>query len=617
MNDTNKQALPQYPNINDQARVSLDQAKIQRQALAEQIRIIYQQLPQYVVGMNLVAWIVAAVLWNDVPHQILIPWLITSLAVGGFAFTGLYWLHRRTNPLPDDAGRWGIYFAALTGLGAFLYGSSGFLFFVPDRVELQLFLAMCVLGIMSAVMATTASYRPAFHAAFEPTLLPLFIRLLLEGGTIQYGIALAILLYWVTVTYGYGNVHRGMVRSIRLGFENMALAKALMVEKQAADRAKEVAEQANLAKSRFLAAASHDLRQPLHAQGLFVGELRSRLDDPTARIKVIEKLEASIDSMGSLFNALLDISKLDAGVVQPKIKDFYINGLLVELESEYAPQAQAKGLKYRIRSCDACVRADPALLASIMHNFVSNSIRYTAAGGVLVGCRRRGQLLRIEVWDSGIGIPKEYLEKIFQEFYQIGNPERDRSQGLGLGLAVVDRLSKLLGCPIHLSSVEGKGSRFSVEVPLGSDQAVQSQDEDDNGLEEGSLNDICVLVIDDDAEVLTAMQGLLDTWGCYALVASSAEEALARYADWEHRPDLIVADYRLRDKKTGVQAIERIHSELQRKIPAILITGDIAADRLIEVQSSGYPILHKPVHPARLRTLLTYMLRKEAPDPRI
>jgi signal transduction histidine kinase len=365
-------------------------------------------------------------------------------------------------------------------------------------------------------------------------------------------------------------------------------------------------EAANLAKSRFLAAASHDLRQPLHALNLFVTQLR-RETDQAEQARLVERIDASVAAMNELFSSLLDISKLDAGVVTPSVSDFPVDDLLKRIEMTFAAAAREKGLRLRVISNRAFIRSDFILLERILLNLVSNAIRYTVGGGVMVGCRRRGDTLRIEVWDSGIGIPEDQRSSIFREFYQLPAAERDRSGGLGLGLAIVDRLCRLLGHPIELISQLGRGSRFVVVVATAPRRRLIEQPlETVTDQTMGKL----VLVIDDDALVLDSMRGALKSWGCNVVTASSGAAALACLAELERTPDLIISDYRLADGDNGIRAIERLRKALSAPVPAFLISGDTAPERLREARASGYYLLHKPVLPITLRATISQLLKQ-------
>jgi CheY-like chemotaxis protein len=367
---------------------------------------------------------------------------------------------------------------------------------------------------------------------------------------------------------------------------------------------------ADQAKSRFLAAASHDLRQPLHALGLFVAQLRARTN-ADERSRVIGNIDAAIAAMNELFNSLLDISKLDAGVLKPCITEFPVAHLLKRIEMTFAGAAQEKGLSLRVVSTNAWVRSDFVLLEQILFNLVSNAVRYTSHGGLLVGCRKRGEKLRIEVWDTGAGIPKNQHGKIFVEFYRLGEPERDRRAGLGLGLAIVDRICRLLDHPIELTSTLGKGSRFAAVVPLVEARAtapiLSPQVRVPLNVSKGKL----IVVIDDDSLVLDGMRGLLRSWGCHVVTGKTDGAALTDLSEHDHPPDLIISDYCLPDGKTGVDAIERLRVAFCSQIPAFLISGDINPEPLHKARASGYNLLYKPVDPMTLRAMISHVLKRE------
>ena len=361
---------------------------------------------------------------------------------------------------------------------------------------------------------------------------------------------------------------------------------------------------ANLSKSRFIAAASHDLRQPLHALNLFVTQLRSEADQ-VERARVVERMDAAVAAMNELFNALLDISKLDAGVLAPSISNFPVDHLLKRIEMTFMSAAREKALRLRVVSSSAWIRSDFILLERILLNLVSNAVRYTAQGGVVVGCRHRSGLLRIEVWDTGIGIPDDQQRSIFGEFYRLA-AERDRRGGLGLGLAIVERLCRLLDHPIELASRFGRGSRFAIAIPLASPhRPTQQPAAVVADLTAGKF----VMVVDDDDLVLVGMRGVLKGWGCSVLTAGSSAAALAAASECERAPDLIISDYRLGDGTTGFDVIERLRAAFNAKVPAFLISGDTAPERLREASASGYELLHKPVLPMALRSVVSQLLK--------
>jgi signal transduction histidine kinase len=379
-------------------------------------------------------------------------------------------------------------------------------------------------------------------------------------------------------------------------------------------------ELANLAKSRFLAAASHDLRQPLHALNLFLDQRRCETDQ-VERSRLDVQIDAAVAAMNELFNSLLDISKLDAGVLAPSTTEFPVDYLLKRIETTFGAAARENGLRLRVVSSREWVRSDFILLERILLNLVSNAVRYTERGGVVVGCRHRNGRLRIDVCDSGIGIPEDQRQNIFGEFYQLDGGGNNRRGGLGLGLAIVDRLCGVLDHPIELASSVGRGSRFSVlvpSVPAGTAEAPVDEPRALVDSERGKL----VMVIDDDELVRDGTRGLLKSWGCLVATAESENAAMAKLAEHGRWPDLIISDYHLAHGKVGFELIDRLRRACGAQIPAFLISGDTAPERLREASASGYYLLHKPVLPITLRSLVSQLLKNQqgevaAPEPAI
>ena len=360
------------------------------------------------------------------------------------------------------------------------------------------------------------------------------------------------------------------------------------------EREKGLALQANAAKTRFLAAASHDLRQPLHTIGLLVDVMRDRSQDAEQR-KLSERIRSGVVAMEDLFKGLLDISKLDAGMITPTRTNVSIAGILASVESSFGAQAEEKGLELRIRTTRSWIDSDPVILERIVDNLVSNAIRYTNFGKILIGCRRRGRFMELQVLDTGVGIEKKDEERIFEEFFQLQNPERDRTKGLGLGLSIVKRSAELLGHSIHVHSEPGRGSCFSIILPVTAFPLEGSAAAHNVPGELRFERDYFIVVIDDEQSIREAMRTTLEFWGCHVVCAGSAEEALAELGKHLRTPDLVISDYRLRDHKNGLQAIDDIRGSVDELLPAIIITGDISANDLGMIASRGIPIAHKPL----------------------
>jgi PAS domain S-box-containing protein len=359
------------------------------------------------------------------------------------------------------------------------------------------------------------------------------------------------------------------------------------------------AERANRAKAQFLAAASHDLRQPLQAANLFLAALKSQGLDARQR-DTLDHLEQAMRATNDLLESLLDISRLDAGVLQPQLRAVRLQPIVDQLVSEFAEEAAQKRLALRVRPTPLAVRSDPKLLERLLRNLIANALRYTEKGGVLIGARRRRDHALLGVWDTGIGIPALQLDRIFEEFFQLGNPERDRKRGLGLGLAIVERISRLLDHPVAVRSAEGRGSLFEIALPLADVIAFEAT-ADSVAAGPCALEGVQVLAIDDEPMQRQAMAALFQAWGCKADIVRSAVEALQVLAASSARPDVIIADYRLRDGRNGADAIRILRQFVGRNVPGILITGDTEPRRLAEAKASGFRLLHKPVDPDRLR----------------
>ena len=355
--------------------------------------------------------------------------------------------------------------------------------------------------------------------------------------------------------------------------------------------AKWMAEQANLGKSRFLAAASHDLRQPLQTLSLLQGILAKRIKDEIGS-KLVVKLEETLGAMSGMLNTLLDINQLEAGIVQPEVAEFRIDGLLDRLKTEFTYHTTGKGIDWRVVGSGQTIRSDPRLLEQTLRNLLANAVKYTERGKILLGCRRRGGKLRVEVWDTGIGIPAGQLKSIFEEFHQIGNAARERSRGLGLGLSIVQRISDLLGHKVEVRSWPGGGSVFAIEVPIGA--GVQALPSAIGKTEQVARPAGTVLIIEDDPAVREMLEILLDGEGYRTTAVIGADAALALAARRAVQPDVIIADYNLPGDLTGAEVIARLREVLHRQIPAIILTGDISSDTLRKIAHAGCVYLSKP-----------------------
>jgi len=474
----------------------------------------------------------------------------------------------------------------------------------PNHAEaLHTLVLLVAFAVASGAVSALGSYLPAFYVIFFPITMPFLVSNAIIGGTLGTLTAALTVVYITTMAGLAKQTNQNFLDSLRLRFEKDRLAEKLRIEK-------ERAEEASLAKSRFLASASHDLRQPIHALGMFLGALTQHDMNREMR-RLVGHMEGSINAMDSLFGSLLDISRLDAGVVQSYPQIVRLDPMLERICRDYAGEAAQKDIALTYCRSSAAILTDPILFERVLRNIISNAIRYTDEGRVLVGVRRKGNQLKVQVLDSGRGIPDDQQERIFEEFYQLDNKERDRTKGLGLGLAIVKRLTVILNCPFELRSTFRKGTMFSLSVPLA---RAAPNAETMLDFSHGIIRRGMILIIDDEATIREAMRSLLTGWGHDVILAGSCEEMLTQLEDCPVLPDLIICDYRLRAGENGIEVIRRLQSEYNEDIPAVLITGDTAPDRLSEAKASGFLLLHKPVANAKLRATISRLMTARDDD---
>ncbi|WP_165493215.1 ATP-binding response regulator [Hylemonella gracilis] len=595
--------VPLSPAIKD--------SRLDGEVLAQAVREHYRNQPIALFASAAAAAFTALVVAPGAPPLLWVAWLLLMyLQVGARLL--LLLAFRRGQPDTEALPRWGRW-SSLGQLMSGLAWGLGALVLNPGGVmEVQLFLTVLIAMLATTAGGAFASLRPAFLAYYLPCMLPLPFALFAIGGNMGYTAGVTLLIYTYFFTVFSLRVNRDLLESIRL-----RLAQTLLAEQLAQRTA--VAEAAVADKSRFLAAASHDLRQPLHALALFVDALKSSTDTP-AREVLVHNIEQSLAAMDTLFHALLDISKLDAGVVRPVWAPFPVQTLLDDVLLNFSGPAQAQGLRLVVRPSAAWVRGDRLLCGQMLGNLVSNALRYTRQGGVLVACRRerRGGGWRIVVRDTGIGIAADQLDEVFKEFVQIGNPERDRRKGLGLGLAIVRRIADLMDLSVHVRSRPGRGSTFGFSLPRAEPEGLAAPvvpqtpaTDPPPTLAEERLTGLLVAVLDDEIQVRDGMQALLRSWGAQVVAAPTCAALIAELNAQSRPPELLVCDYRLQGGASGIEAVQALRDEFNRAIPALLITGDTAPDRLAEAAASGLPLLHKPVQPRAMRRLLAALARQD------
>ncbi|MFC3551394.1 ATP-binding protein [Lysobacter cavernae] len=557
------------------------------------VGLLYRQSYAVLFANLVIPAPVAYVLWGAVPDALLLGWVALIFALT-LVRIGLSRRYFTAGTATLDTPAWTRSFTVLSWLSSALWGALGWFGFLPDAPHLLAFVCIVFTGMSCGAVPSLSAYPPAYAGSLVAMLAPFMLRCLLAGEAI-YHVYLAFALCLIGANLYYSRItYRTLRESVRLRFENLALIGDLEQERdkaQAADRAK----------SRFLAAASHDLRQPIHALSLFVAALgamaqRGDLRADEAR-GIADRLRAVVGNVSGLLNGLLDISRLDAGVVAVSREPVSLARLFDDLRHQYAAQAQERGLDWQVVGSRVWVDSDPVLLKRILDNLLSNAFRYTRHGRVLLGVRRRAGQVEIQVIDTGLGIAAEQQAVVFDEFVQLhtSGHDRDREQGLGLGLAIVRRTADLLGHEVKLHSRAGRGTRFSLRVPL----AVPTVPAKPMPAASATRTALGIVVVDDERDVLDAVGRLLQVWGHRVYAGRSAQEArdvhAAALRTGQAPVHLIIADHHLGDGHNGVEAIGILQRHLGAAVPAIILTGDTSPQGLKDIAISGHRLLHKPV----------------------
>jgi len=459
--------------------------------------------------------------------------------------------------------------------------------FMATGLEFEFFLVAFFL--IASVMSFSASGFSLMTLVYA---IPIFSSLMITGflhfpeyaHLSSVGVVGIFMFYMISQGF-----EKALIESILIRFENQKLLQEIDVKR-------EEAEIANKSKSVFLASASHDLRQPLHAISLYIGSLSTILE--TEQQKFLgNRIESSVEALTSLFDGILNISKLDSGAIKPAIEDIDLRQLVTRVKANFESSAADKGLSLIVRTKHVSVRSDPILLERILNNLVSNAVRYTPHGTVTLSCFVRDYDVVLEIQDSGIGIAGEKLDMVFSEFYQVDNFARDKVKGLGLGLSIVKRLCLLLEHELLLDSEEGIGTKFSLTIPKGELNKISAPLIKTNSV--FSLQGTKLIVVDDDPSIRESYAILLRRWGCDVGIAGTHDD-VAKIIKSGFKPDLIISDYRLENSVTGVEVISAINQILAKPIAAILITGDTDPKLLLDANNSGHMLLHKPVVPGKL-----------------
>ena len=605
--------------------------------LPDVVQSTYDYLPTAVAGYAAGVGVVTMLFWGIAPAALTLPWLAV-FAVMAVARLLLWQAFRRaTLRTRDDWSRWLRRSNIGTLLAGVFWGFTGWAFYV-EGIGLQqtgliiIVYTFCVVGI------PVLSIQPRIYLAFGAlSFLPLVVRIASVGDSYSYQLAGELVLIISFTTILARTYRQTLQRAIDLKVQADELLVQLRIEKEAAEAARQEAEVANRAKTQFFTAASHDLRQPLHAMGLFAEALRQRVREPAGppqgrtpegearRVnndaevaQLVNSINESVDALEGLFSELLDITRIDNGGVEVHEQHFAVGDILRKLRLNFEPGAFEKGLSLRLRSGERVVFADPLLVERILRNLVSNAIRYTNDGSVLVSCRQRGDRVVLQVWDTGIGIREAERARIFEEFYQVPNTgvvSPEQRKGLGLGLAIVKRLADLMHAPLSVRSQVGRGTVFTLELPVGKAPRAPVQAVPGKGPLGITLEGRLVVIVEDEPAVRGGLEVLIKGWG--ASIASF--DSVAASAAWAQasdpaivKPDLLIVDYRLEDGLTGVDAIKALRARFGAAVPAILVTGSTMTGHEMDAQTHNFHLLIKPVVPNKLRAMIAFKLGVKA-----
>lgn len=570
------------------------------ETLAEAIRFVYLNKKLLSIKMTLIIVLIVLVLWNKVDNSNLMSWFVLMLMIRGLSYwQASYFLAQKLSA--QETLRWGHYYTFsefMLGLG---YGIAALLFISSDQsIAVQMFILMCIMSLTFGSLSITSHWLASCYALTFPSLGLTTYDLWLQPDS-EYKLVAIVPFVTIIMIFSIARIaQQSVLSSIQLRFENIELLQQLKISQKEA-------EDANIRKTRFLASASHDLRQPVHALELFSATLDDEKITPRGR-ETLVYMKDCITSLNELLSSLLDISCLDADIVKPTFEHIDVYRLLNRIANNLKGQAENKGIKLKIYGQSAWVNSDSILLENTIRNLLTNAIKYTHQGGVLIACRSIRNKVKIEIWDTGIGIPKSELDNIFEEFYQINNAERDRARGLGLGLSIVMREMGLLGHALSLKSREGKGTVVRITL----DRVHPKQASIEQVVLENPRDRLAnkkVLIIDDEQSILTATKSLISKWDCVVEIATNCDEASAICKHFT--PDVIISDFRLKEHRTGIEVIKQLRLQLHQNIPAILITGDTAPDRLQQAKASELMLLHKPVKPAKLKVAMNMVLSKK------
>jgi len=592
-------------------------AEADSSTLPEEVRSVYDYMPATLLGYLAGIGVICMLFWAQEPATVT-AWLAVFAAL--WLARAWVWQRFRRADVRTLAGwgRWRLWWNVGTLASGALWGSAAWLFYGRGDSIQQIGLIVTIYTFCAAAVTVLATQPHVFLAYSALCFVPMAIRIASDGTVQSYQLAGILFLIFGLTSVLARNYRQALRRAIELKVHADELLAQLRIEKQAADEARQQAEVANRAKTQFFTAASHDLRQPLHAMGLFAEALRNKSHDEEVA-QLVNSINGSVDALEGLFSELLDITRIDSGGIEVHPQSFEVDGILRKLRLHFEPTAFEKGLALRLRGGKHIALADPLLVERILRNLVSNAIRYTEDGSVLVSCRRRGDRLRLQVWDTGVGIPEHEQARIFEEFYQVpGTAELAPQQrkGLGLGLAIVKRLAGLMNAPLTLRSQPWRGTVFTLEVPVGKVARQPQAAVSPKGPLGITLDGRLIVVVEDEPAVRSGLEVLLKGWGAGLLSfdsVASVEAWCAHAGADQATPDLLIVDYRLENGRNGVDAIQALRARFGARLPAIVVTGSTMTGLELEAHDKDFHLLIKPVVPNKLRAMIAFKLGVRPP----
>jgi two-component system, sensor histidine kinase len=566
---------------------------------AEQIKAFFKETnDQNLAG----AAVLSLIVWVTSQYVPIWSWAPALAIVYAVTVDRVYviWRYRR-NPGSKTSAQLGFHQTLTSVIAGACWGFANTSMSAHAPLQYQLFIATVAAVSASASASEGFAYINPSRAFVCTSLIPLTVWFYTGDDRLHLILGVMLTIFIPMLLWQGTKRHQTFLDSLTLRFKNEFLAQELAQQQK-------VAEDAGHAKAQFLAAASHDLRQPIQALAIFQELIRPEMQLTAKGENYFDKTQEAVTAISSLLDSLLDISKLDSNTVEPQRQPVEISRVLDQMHAEFGQLAEQKGIRLRFVRCSARLETDPMLLGQILRNLISNALRYTPSGKVLVGCRRRHDRLAVEVWDTGIGIREDQQKAIFGEFFQVGNRERDRQQGLGLGLAIVDRAAKLLGATVTVRSRLGKGSCFSVSLPLSFEQTPFAAHSAVEAVVSNDLRGQLIVLVENEEMIRTGIHTLLEDWGCDVISGQSGESVLEKVRNQGRGVDAAISDFGLPGEENGIEVIRKLRAHIGIGLPALVITGDTSKTALQAASKEGLAILHKPVRPLLLRQTLSDLI---------